>query len=518
MRGLHKFALCVILCGFWAVPAEAYDWAGKAGWGNGDTGVVNRFYPPNASEPRAKLGEDWYFAKEVWAEDISNALNERAFFASESENQNLARDTNGNIRIRYEHLNLEDIKTLAKSVLVEFICITNRSDEGLTYAGDYGGWYSQFPTNGFTNLNEYVSSVTNPPRWQITNAATANSFWAWAETNGMAMPTNYFDYTPARFLGATDVGFSNSFTASGGGTNEWTTLDYGWEGMLTVLRAMQDLYIQPDGKIDNFSSSSTQTNFYSTPSGEYAGGNTLGNCSFPTINPEDITASFVGLSSVDSTFEYSASYGTLDIGPIPAEHPCKVFELASYTADERAAYLSGSRLNLGLTQSAGNAIEQIDLLLGDFQWYGAGFSLEQSSRQTGTIAQVGTEFTITNEFIFAYSLQSSATGEQLDANVESVGTTNVYLSGKQYIPKGALLACPDPDAWAQDDEGPILADYRPLLDYLDELCDSGTNVIWYVDFSGSGELYTSGSSSEVINSFSFTLIWRPTWVYKTEDL
>jgi hypothetical protein len=288
--------------------------------------------------------------------------------------------------------------------------------------------------------------------------------------------------------------------------------------MLTVLRAMQDLYSVPSGKIDTFSSSSIQTNFYSTKSGEYAGGDTLGNCSFPTINPEDITASFVGLSSVGSEFDYSASYGTLDIGPIAAGHPCKGFELASYTADERAAYLSGSRLNLGLTQSAGNAIDQIDVMLGDFQWYGTGFSSEQSSRSTGTIAQVGTEFTITNEFLFAYSLQASATGAQLDENVENVGTTNVYLSGKEYIPQGAQLACPDPDAWAQDDEGPILADYRPLLDYLIDLCDSGTNAIWYVDGFESGELYRSVSYSEVLNSFSFTLIWRPTWVYKTEDL
>lgn len=84
-----------------------------------------------------------------------------------------------------------------------------------------------------------TSASTNIPPTSFTNLVM------WSSSNLLAknfMPSNFFDYTPWRALNG-DIGTTNVYTSRGGtnfpaGRTNWTTADYGWDGVVAVVKAL----------------------------------------------------------------------------------------------------------------------------------------------------------------------------------------------------------------------------------------------------------------------------------------
>ena len=339
-----------------AWPVLAFDPYNLAGWGGGVAAVESAFYPPIGASTRYTDGTNWHFAKDVWAEDFAEAVNERLVYAG------LPAMTNEweGVRVPWEHERLHELKQGIKAAVPGYINLKTRS------SGNYNEWFNQWNYEGApyggTNYPLYLSHVFEPPNWTfatttnspgINNPVTyTNSGTAFFDYTGL--PTNFFEYTPARFLGATSIFYTNEYTASGGPlpdgrTNEWNTLDYGWGGMTKALAALKDLRHEPNlylSEIDGFYDTNLDTcdvfrgigeenfnsNWISGIHGQYGCLGFSGGETYYEMGLYDSSLSTWGM-----TFQYhSAPYGatsTDDIVPLIFE----MFEAISENVSHRHA-------------------------------------------------------------------------------------------------------------------------------------------------------------------------------------
>ena len=223
------------------------------GWALGEPELVEAFYPPNAASPRYYEGDSlgygfsYIFAKSIWVHDFAMAVNERRQAANMAQTV-WSFDLDFLGREVFESEALHEIKQALKGAIPAYVNIQHKS------GGNYNGWYSQWGDvdsgyyAGFgypTNIFEYISDVVPPPNFSftaesnvygpVTNIITGTEFFDVA-----GLPTNFFDYTPVRFLGATTRAFTNEHTEAGGAGN-WNTLDYGWEALARALSVLTDL-------------------------------------------------------------------------------------------------------------------------------------------------------------------------------------------------------------------------------------------------------------------------------------
>ena len=220
-----------------AWPALAYNPYSQSGWGAGNSNLVSVFYPPNDAVPRhiEEVGGTnmFYGAKETWVDDAFHMLAERVFWmygASASEGASVIAYE----PYRFDDDALRDIKDALWGMMTEsqWIDLSNRSTNDLTYTD----WFQSQSTNAIGQ---------HPPLFDEVTVLEYND-----------LPTNFFHYTPARFLGATVVSFTNEHTASGGPlpdgrTEPWNTLDYGWEAVFAVIGSLQDLAFDTGGYVES---------------------------------------------------------------------------------------------------------------------------------------------------------------------------------------------------------------------------------------------------------------------------
>ena len=468
-----------------AWPVLAYDWQGAPGWGDGYVELRDAFYPPLSASPRAyDASTNVYFAKDVWAQDIANALHERAYWAGVDLQTNTYWGTDG-FSVRWEHEHLEGLKSYAKEIITRYISLTNRSDAGAGYSGNYTAWYAQFdiidPATGtnYVYSLDYASTVINPPNWTI------EGFFEWS-----GLPTNYFEYTPARFLGATSVGFTNQHTAAGGGTNEWTTLDYGWEGMLAALKACQDLFLAEKSGVvrkeygQEFDDLECGT---SLPAGNWRCDpdiptpsltNVLGDASYISIN---YNATILG-----ETIDPGAWYG------------------AKWTINsEHGTYHRG-------IDSTGRYTEQIETLQENatFQWYEFLHSAKYLDRITNEVVEwVGNvsppEQTNVMSVLAPWSLAQEVSAPALDENSEVVQGVGVYTTSSSRPRPASSFVCPG-TGWAPIDDSPGAGGDHDLYDCWEGDPDSDPGIEIYH--------YSYSVSSATLN-YAPRVVWRPQMIY-----
>ena len=476
MRALLNILIILI-----AWPALAYDWQGAPGWGEGDVELMDAFYPIHTASPRAyDSSTNLYFAKDVWAQDIANALHERAYWADVPLRDNTYWGANG-FSVRWEHEHLEGLKSYAKEIITEYISLANRSDEGAGYSGDYTAWYAQFdiidPSTGakYVSVGDYTSTVTNPPNWTI------EGFFEWS-----GLPTNYFAYTPARFLGATSVGFTNEHTLDG-----YTTLDYGVAGMVDVLRAMQDIMIGDVSGIGLF---------------ETVSDSELAECSTSAFGSTGPCGTEIAgaTTNISLTTEVTANY------------QFDILEYGSYAESKFVAKWSIVSQKLSLERgfpAANMQSEQIEGLKTNsvFQWYELSAKSIYSDRSTEagvrSLGTCGTFKTNYFDFVHGFVLAHEATASEMDSNGSvSVGGGAFYyrtLSIRE-SPEAEEL-CPVSDALCQEED---IADMDLVLGW--EEC-FGDDVV--ADSYGSA--YSDYQATEHRRP---RVIWRPEMVYNVQEI
>lgn len=204
------------------VALPCYGWT-LNGWGDGNTNLVEAFYPTTTAMPRTRDGEGWAFAKDIWVTDAAYALVERVYY---SQNAPSPEDILEGIHIdeyKFENEALEVLKQVLRSLVNDGVYL----DLSLRTNGTYIGWLSG---QSVTSLIDGGVPAPKIPTF------TTNSILEY-----VGLPMDWWTNTPVRFLGA----IGEPLAVRVDGTNEWTTVDYGWEGFFKVLGALQDLEIQP---------------------------------------------------------------------------------------------------------------------------------------------------------------------------------------------------------------------------------------------------------------------------------
>ena len=445
------------------------------GWGQGDTNAASAFYPVRDASPRWINAETNYlFARDIWAHDLHQAWAERARAALVSFDTNLIQG------VRWEHQHLTDLKAFAETVVVAYLDLNYRTN------GTYNVWYSQF--TGYTNnisLFDYQMTVTNPPNWTVTAALE------WAN-----MPTNFFEYTPARFLGATSISYTNEHTLSGGGTNVWTTLDYGWDGLVRLLAVCEDALISVD-RLADFSTLVISNDFCAVTNvfvntSLYAPdeGCNLTESDFDPFDVDIFIKSGIGQSGL--AYDFEAYLSTL-LDPANPTNNWTGWRGSNEASTNGLFYAVPSTFAQPYIDSD---MEQTYLFYDAIAYF--------ESREIPR--QLGTDTISTNVVDAPFALRYTATSNDVPSGFvhgfpETDNNGEVYLVGPPLAGGGLLGTCQE--SWETSDDPDVFQ--PPLVPCADETWSSQDN--YFATVRGYG-----------YRQYAPRLIVRPGWVYKPEDV
>ncbi len=302
---------------------------------------------------------------------------------------------------------LNTVKEIAPLVAYEYINLTTRS------SGTYNAWYAQFSTTGYTNISQWLATVSNPPHWTESTVLTYRS-----------LPSNYWDYSPARLVEATITGYTNGSTQSG-----FDTVDYGWDGLHQVLLAMEDLYFNV-GHVKQGVAGSDYEGYEECR-------DTLPSCGVPTVGVTNSpTAVLSGAITIGNSHYFSGAY---------EPNTNRIVAIGGNI-------IGSSQFKYGVRDNQNVITQVISRTDGVFQWYDfIGLHVVAETLTNVIPATCGNgnwdeqygSFE-TNSIVTGYGLVASAEGHEID-DYGFYGTSPnaVYVASSAWVsPDPITITCP----------------------------------------------------------------------------
>jgi hypothetical protein len=433
MRVFLKALICLI-----ALQSQAFEFSSLPGWT-----TDGNFYPVTNAAPRY-YGTNWMFTKDVWAVDLENAWEERGAYVGAVVTNDIASV------VRWEHQSVASLKAYAYEVVQGYVCLTNRATNGT-----YDAWYEAQPSiTNYSSFAEYRDAIVHPPSWNATNVLEY-----------VGLPTNFWAYTPARWLGGKVPPITNANTQAG-----FDTRHYGWHGLVELLKACEDVIGSPV----HITHQSGITNEYREQPGSAE--RVLEICESP--QPNAITNSiFVG--SPTASVRYNGAYAWSD--------NCSVMIAVNVSSESEYQYgFDGESHQMGTEFNVEIRTDYVFQVY-DFVW--------DFTYQT-IFEELPSSTYITNEWT-GYSMRFN---DKLDTDDSQIGYYATPFIGERIVAN--KLGC-----------GDLFATFE-TWEWLNEVYEGECGSPW----NGYESLLGTGLESQRSLAQSPVYIFRPDFVYKPEDV